>query len=132
MDDKPFFCPRGVQTPEAHLQQFLTHRWVPGQGLVCMDVGVARQYDEAHPRPDMRRPPRTPMPVASWNEGNTVSLIGSFRYDIEKGELREETNGIVTEVVKVREELREKIFRQAVILELEKLGYTVISPESGA
>jgi hypothetical protein len=30
----------------------------------------------------------------------------------------------------VRAELQEKLLRQAVIYELEKLGYTVISPEA--
>lgn len=130
MTDKPFFCPRGVKTVEEHTQQYLTHRWIPGRGVACMDVGAAFKYDQTFPPFDTRRRAE-PIPLRSTSgRADTFTLAGSYRYDVEMGELQEMQQGMVREVIKVREELRGRIFRQAVILELEKLGYTVISPES--
>jgi hypothetical protein len=60
---------------------------------------------------------------------NEMHLIGTIEYDVDEGVLRT-ISGTVEELVKVRAELQEKVLRQAVIFELEKLGYTVISPEA--
>lgn len=93
-----------------------------------MDVGAAFKYDQTFPPSDTRRRAE-PIPLQSTSgRADTFTLAGSYRYDVEVGELHEMAEGMVREVIKVREELREKVFRQAVILELEKLGYTVISP----
>jgi hypothetical protein len=60
---------------------------------------------------------------------NTMYQIGTIEYDADEGMLRT-ISGTVEELVRVRAELQEKLLRQAVIYELEKLGYTVISPEA--
>jgi hypothetical protein len=60
---------------------------------------------------------------------NTMHLIGTIEYDPDGGVLRT-ISGTVEDLVRVRAELQEKLLRQAVIYELEKLGYTVISPEA--
>lgn len=59
---------------------------------------------------------------------DSMYQIGSIEYDTDEGVLRT-ISGTVEELVRVRAELQEKVLRQAVIFELEKLGYTVISPE---
>ena len=56
-------------------------------------------------------------------------LAETVRYDMGKGELQTLADDRVREVVQVRARLQEAILRQAVIIELERLGYTVISPE---
>jgi hypothetical protein len=59
---------------------------------------------------------------------NVYRLDTHIRYDIDKGELHE-IDGMMTRVTEVRKSVLEKTTRQALILELERLGYTVISPE---
>lgn len=57
----------------------------------------------------------------------------NFSYDRDRGELVETETLLgreVKRVTEVRAKLVEDITRQAVILELERLGYTVISPDS--
>lgn len=51
-----------------------------------------------------------------------------IEYDTEAGVLSTHSE-FFREEVEVRARLQEDILRQAVILELEKLGYTVIRPE---
>jgi hypothetical protein len=122
------WCPRGIKSIEEHEQQFLTHRWVPGQGVTCMEIGEAFKYDQAFPPVDhVRRPipPMGPMP------SNTLRIDGTVKYDFDKGELN-----IVDDrarvVIEVRKKLEDDILIKAVIFELEKRGYTVISPEEGS
>jgi hypothetical protein len=64
----------------------------------------------------------------SYDPDRHMYQIGTVEYDVEKGELHTISGG-VEELVRVRAELQEKVLRQAVIFELEKLGYTVISPD---
>lgn len=52
-----------------------------------------------------------------------------FKYDFENGELQTLINDKVKEVIEVRKTLLDDMLRQAIIYELEKQGYTVISPE---
>lgn len=55
-------------------------------------------------------------------------LEGQLTYDKERGEIVE-FDGLVRHVHEVRKTLLDNFLRQALIVELEKLGYTVISPE---
>jgi len=57
-------------------------------------------------------------------------LSYSIKYDYDKGEMSL-FDGFVTEQIKVRMQLQEEALRSAVIIELERLGYTVLSPDSG-
>lgn len=55
-------------------------------------------------------------------------------YEPEDGtvRIRQTMNGTasgVTEIIKIRQGLREEAVRAACVIELEKLGYTIISPE---
>jgi hypothetical protein len=52
----------------------------------------------------------------------------SMDYSHETGELSIIT-GRLREVIEVRQQLVDAMLRQAIIIELEKLGYTVTSPE---
>ncbi len=52
-----------------------------------------------------------------------------IQWDDEKGELQELVDDQVRHVTAIRAKLMEDITRAAVVLELERLGYTVISPE---
>jgi hypothetical protein len=61
-------------------------------------------------------------PIDKLYHGVTIS------YDGKEGVLRTFGAGI-EELVQVRARMQEDILRQAVIIELEKLGYTIISPE---
>lgn len=53
-----------------------------------------------------------------------------IQWDDEKGELQELVDGQVRHVTEVRAKLQEDVTIAAVILELERLGYTVISPDA--
>lgn len=55
-------------------------------------------------------------------------LEGKLTYDKVKGEVVE-TDGLVRHVYEIRKQLLDDIIRQVVIVELEKQGYTIISPE---
>jgi hypothetical protein len=55
-------------------------------------------------------------------------------YDIDNGEMistHKMMGETITDIIKVRANLQEKVLRQACVYELEKLGYTVISPDNG-
>lgn len=58
----------------------------------------------------------------------TIKLDGVLKYDQEKGELQELIDGQLQSIIAVRTQLMEDIARQAVIIELERLGYTVTAP----
>lgn len=58
---------------------------------------------------------------------NVYSIAASMRYDMEEGELH--VDGMLNEVVHVRKSMMDAVLRQAMIVELERLGYTVISPK---
>lgn len=60
---------------------------------------------------------------------HAYTLEGEYRYDVELGELHELVDEKLKQVVKIRQRLEDEIVIQAVIFELEKRGYTVISPE---
>jgi hypothetical protein len=55
-------------------------------------------------------------------------------YDIDNGEMvstHKMMGETIADIIKVRANLQEKVLRQACVYELEKLGYTVISPDDG-
>jgi hypothetical protein len=52
------------------------------------------------------------------------------QYDPEKGEVQEFFEGEMRAVTKIRVGMLEEATKHAAIRELEKLGYTVISPEA--
>ena len=52
-------------------------------------------------------------------------------YDPSKGEVVERFNGTMQAAIEVRKNLMEKAIRHAAIVELENLGYTVLSPDPG-
>lgn len=58
----------------------------------------------------------------------TEPRIEVVEYDAEKGVVRHITEAI-TDEIEVRQGVIDEVTRIAVIAELEKLGYTVISPE---
>lgn len=65
------------------------------------------------------------------------SVRGYFEvaYDIDAGEMTSTYKMLdqeMTDILQVRAQLQEKVLRQACIYELEKQGYVVLSPESGA
>jgi hypothetical protein len=53
-----------------------------------------------------------------------------LQYDRDSGELQTLIDGQVRSIIEIRKTLQENVLRQAVIVELEKLGYTVLSPEA--
>jgi len=53
----------------------------------------------------------------------------TLRYDRELGEVWALLDGKVREVMSLRAELVDRVLREAVIIELERLGYTVTPPE---
>jgi hypothetical protein len=57
-----------------------------------------------------------------------VTMPDNISYDAEQGELSF-IGEHVRQVIKVRQQIEDKALVQAVIIELERLGYTVISPE---
>jgi hypothetical protein len=59
-----------------------------------------------------------------------IRIDEKLLYDHDNGELQTWTDGILREAIEVRKQLMESVLRAAIILELEKLGYTVISPEA--
>lgn len=61
------------------------------------------------------------------DQKSIYKLESQLTYDSEKGEIVE-FDGLVRHVHEVRKTLREDVLRQALIVELERLGYTVISP----
>lgn len=61
---------------------------------------------------------------------NVYRLNGELYYDAVSGELLEVTEDVVQQAYKVRRALRDEMLVKAVIVELEKLGYTVIEPEA--
>jgi hypothetical protein len=68
----------------------------------------------------------------SGEERTRLTNYTQVSYDVENGELVtvEDIFGSTTrDIVRVRQELQEKVLRQAVIYELEREGYTVLSPE---
>jgi hypothetical protein len=55
-------------------------------------------------------------------------------YDVDNGEMlstHKMLNDTVTDIIRVRANLQEKVLRQACIYELEKLGYTIFAPDNG-
>jgi hypothetical protein len=50
------------------------------------------------------------------------------QYDPEVGEVQTYFNGMISEVIKVRQSMTEEVVRHAAAEELRKLGYTVIPP----
>jgi len=58
-----------------------------------------------------------------------ASVREKLQYDAENGDLLEMIEDRVTAVTHIRARLREQALRAVLIIELEKLGYTVISPE---
>ena len=54
----------------------------------------------------------------------------TIEYDPEHGELIEKMNGTIAHVTKVAAQMKEDLLRQAAIIELRKLGYTIIPPET--
>lgn len=54
----------------------------------------------------------------------------TIEYDPEQGALIEKMNDTIVQITQVAAQMKEKMLREAVILELEKIGYTVIRPET--
>lgn len=51
------------------------------------------------------------------------------RYDDERGELQTLQDGVLQEVVRVRQTLMDSVALAAIVLELERRGYTVTPPD---
>jgi hypothetical protein len=65
---------------------------------------------------------------AKAGDPNKLSFAEVYEYDTDRGVLSA-TNEFLRTEVEIRAGVVEKITRQAAIFELERLGYTVISPE---
>jgi hypothetical protein len=71
--------------------------------------------------------------VSAPDEGRYKDYF-EVSYDIDNGEMvstHKMMGETLTDIIKVRANLQEKVLRQACVYELEKLGYTVISPDNG-
>lgn len=72
-------------------------------------------FDPAHPDMVQRSSPEQVFRVQYDTNLGVMTTLDSY----------------IREVVEVRKNLQDKVLRQAVIYELEKLGYTIVSPEEG-
>lgn len=64
------------------------------------------------------------------DEQKVFRIDETVLYKRETGELQTYLDGQLREVISVRAQLLDRMIRQAAIVELERLGYTVISPEA--
>lgn len=58
----------------------------------------------------------------------TLRIDGEIKYDLDRGELNI-VDEVARVVIEVRKKMEDDVLLHAVIFELEKRGYTVISPE---
>jgi hypothetical protein len=71
--------------------------------------------------------------VSAPDEGRYKDYF-EVSYDIDNGEMvstHKMMGETLTDIIKVRANLQEKVLRQACVYELENLGYTVIAPNNG-
>jgi hypothetical protein len=61
----------------------------------------------------------------------SYTVQSSWNYDTEHGQLIESLNGVIQEAIEVRKVMQDDMIRQALIFELEKLGYVIYSPDEG-
>lgn len=61
----------------------------------------------------------------------SAAIREQLRYDLDQGRLVTESypDGAVRQAIEIRKGLEDALVLQAVVLELERRGYTVISPE---
>jgi hypothetical protein len=70
------------------------------------------------------------MGIPGFRGANDPTPAFLVSYDPENGEVQTYFDGVMREVIEVRVRMTDDVLRQAVIVELEKLGYTVLSPEA--
>jgi hypothetical protein len=75
------------------------------------------------------RDPRTGEELDFDIDRNVYRAMGELKWDPNEGEMHE-FDGMVNRIYKVRTTLLDDLILQAVIVELERRGYTVISPDS--
>jgi len=63
-------------------------------------------------------------------EPPTFRLDETIKYDRELGEVQVLVEGVVREAMHVRTALAEGVLLEAIVVELERRGYTVLHPEA--